>query len=197
MKRSLLMRAALALVVLAMLSALSGCRTTGPKKWWEFWKRPSPRMYPDDTVIPPQPDQAPLAPGQTGQAPAPGSLAEAAPDRTAMPTEAHELQTIYFDYDSSALSEDTKQRLDQNAEWIKTHTGVTVQVEGHCDERGSTEYNLNLGQRRADAVREHLVGRGIDAARLITISYGEERPIDPGHDEAAWSKNRRAQFLVY
>ena len=90
-----------------------------------------------------------------------------------------------------------QRRLEQNAAWIKSHPNVTIQIEGHCDARGSTGYNLGLGQKRADSVRESLVKLGVAADRLVTISYGSERPIDPGQNESAYAKNRRAQFLAY
>lgn len=108
-----------------------------------------------------------------------------------------ELQTIHFPYDSSRILPEQMAKLQQNAQWILQHPGITIQIEGHCDERGSVEYNINLGQRRADAVREELYRMGVDPAMLTTISYGEERPIDPGHTEEAWAKNRRVQFLMY
>jgi peptidoglycan-associated lipoprotein len=105
------------------------------------------------------------------------------------------LSTIYFAYDKSVLSSEAKQKLAQNAEWMKAHRKTTVQVEGHTDERGSVEYNLSLGERRAKSVKAYLVSLGVDAKHLTTISYGEEKPIVPGDNEAAWSKNRRANFV--
>lgn len=106
------------------------------------------------------------------------------------------LRTVYFAYDSAELSEETRAALRANAEWLNTNRGYRIRIEGHCDERGTVEYNLALGQRRADAAREYLVSLGVDAGRLATISYGEERPADPGHGEDAWSKNRRAEFVI-
>ena len=102
-----------------------------------------------------------------------------------------------FDFDKAVIRPEDIPLLDQAAEWLATHADVQVQIEGHCDERGTREYNLNLGQLRANAVKEYLATKGVDPNRLHTISYGEERPIDPGHTEDAWSKNRRVQFLVY
>lgn len=104
------------------------------------------------------------------------------------------LQTVYFDYDSSALRSDALQVLTQNADKIKQAPGIFVQIEGHCDERGTQDYNFALGEKRALSVRDHLIRLGVDGSRLITISYGEEDPVDPGHNEAAWAKNRRAEF---
>jgi len=107
-----------------------------------------------------------------------------------------QLENVYFDFDKSDLKPDARETLSRNAEWIKGHPTSKVQIEGHCDERGTEEYNLALGERRANAVKNYLVSLGIDADRLYTISYGEELPADPGHTEEAWAKNRRAHFLV-
>lgn len=104
------------------------------------------------------------------------------------------LQSVYFDFDSYALRPDALETLKVNAEKIKATPSVIIQIEGHCDERGTAEYNLALGERRALATREHLIRLGVSGDRLVTISYGEEDPADPGHDEAAWAKNRRCEF---
>lgn len=104
------------------------------------------------------------------------------------------LQKVYFDYDSSALRSDAIQTLSENAAKINQVPGVAIQIEGHCDERGTQDYNFALGEKRALSVREHLIKLGVDGNRLLTISYGEEDPADPGHSEAAWSKNRRCEF---
>ncbi len=106
-----------------------------------------------------------------------------------------ELRTVYFDYDSADLSEDTKAALAANGSWLLSHSDVQVQIEGHCDERGTDEYNLALGDKRAQAVSDFLVSYGVAPDRLTTISYGEEKPTDMGHDESAWAKNRRAEFM--
>ena len=89
------------------------------------------------------------------------------------------------------------EKLDNAIAWLESHPDVQILIEGHCDERGTREYNLNLGQRRANSVKEYLVGKGIDPNRLHTISYGEERPIELGMSESAYAQNRRVQFLVY
>lgn len=106
------------------------------------------------------------------------------------------LQTVYFDFNSSNLDSTTKQKLEENAEYLKSNPSVDVQIEGHADERGGRQYNLALGERRAKAVRDYLVALGVDSSRISTISYGSERPVAEGHDESAWSKNRRANFVV-
>jgi len=104
---------------------------------------------------------------------------------------------VYFDFDSSALSQKSRDTLAANADvLLKKQPGMKVLIEGHCDERGSAEYNLALGERRAKSALNYLVNLGVPAGRLSTISYGKEKPADPGHDEAAWSKNRRAEFLI-
>ena len=105
------------------------------------------------------------------------------------------IETVYFDFDSSDLTEEARSLLQANAECIQA-LGVDVVLEGHCDERGTEEYNLQLGERRANAVKKYLVSLGVDPSRLKTVSYGEERPADPGHDEAAWARNRRVEFVT-
>ncbi len=103
---------------------------------------------------------------------------------------------VLFDYNSFALSEEAKQLLEQKAQWMAQHPGVSVQIEGHCDERGTVAYNLALGERRANAVRQYMTALGIGDDRMTTISYGEEFPLDPGHHEEAWARNRRAHFAL-
>ena len=106
------------------------------------------------------------------------------------------LSTVYFDFDSSALSASTRETLDRNAQFLKENEAITVQIEGHCDERGGVQYNLALGEKRANAVKNYLAGLGITGKRVSTVSYGKERPVEFGHDEVAWSKNRRANFVI-
>jgi len=105
-------------------------------------------------------------------------------------------ENILFSFDSSVLSDQAQQILNSKADYLRANSGVTVTVEGHCDERGTEAYNIALGERRARSVKNFLVDLGISANRLKTISYGEERPIAMGQDEASWAKNRRAQFMV-
>jgi peptidoglycan-associated lipoprotein len=105
------------------------------------------------------------------------------------------LVTIHFEYDKSNLTAEAKKDLEGNAAWIKANGKSTVQIEGHCDERGTIEYNLALGERRAQAVKSYLVGLGVPADRMSVISYGEEKPLVSGSGDEAWSKNRRANFL--
>jgi peptidoglycan-associated lipoprotein len=103
---------------------------------------------------------------------------------------------VFFDFDESVLRPDAKVTLDNNIAWLKANSELRVIVEGHCDERGTNEYNLALGERRAKTVKEYLVAGGIVAERISTISYGEERPFVLGHDESAWKWNRRGHFVV-
>ena len=105
-------------------------------------------------------------------------------------------EDIYFDFDKSILTPAAQDNLMQKAEWLRENPDAMVTIEGHCDERGTNEYNLALGDRRAESARAFLVDLGIDASRLTTISYGEERPVDPRQNEEAWAKNRRGHFVV-
>jgi peptidoglycan-associated lipoprotein len=111
-------------------------------------------------------------------------------------TEGGPLEDIHFDLNSSALGDAARETLGQHANWLKAHAGVRVTVEGHCDERGTVEYNLALGEQRAKATKEFLVSLGVAAGRLRTVSFGKEKPVDPGSNEAAWARNRRAHFVV-
>ena len=105
-------------------------------------------------------------------------------------------QNIHFEFDSAQLSSMAKQLIEEKAEWLGANSGVAVIVEGHCDERGTTDYNIALGERRAIVVKNYLVNLGISGSRLTTVSFGEEKPLDPAVNEAAYRKNRRAQFVI-
>jgi peptidoglycan-associated lipoprotein len=119
-------------------------------------------------------------------------------ERRAQMARAQEVLTsvVYFEYDSDRLTAETEERLQMKASILRANPTMQLRVEGHADERGSTEYNLALGQRRSEAVRTFLAGYGIPATRLGTISYGKERPAVPGSTETAWARNRRAEFVV-
>jgi peptidoglycan-associated lipoprotein len=106
------------------------------------------------------------------------------------------LADIRFDFDSAMLSESSRGTLEGHADWLRGYPTVTILIEGHCDERGTVEYNLALGERRAAAAMEYLVSLGIPMNRLKTISYGKEFPLDSGHTEDAWARNRRAHFQI-
>jgi peptidoglycan-associated lipoprotein len=106
------------------------------------------------------------------------------------------LKTIYFDFDKYDIRPGDAKTLDGDAAWLKTKADNLVLIEGHCDERGTNEYNLALGERRAKATRDYLVSAGIDGSRITVISYGEERPACSDRTESCWAQNRRAHFLV-
>ena len=106
------------------------------------------------------------------------------------------LKDIYFAFDSYKIDASAKATLASNAEWLKANDSSSVQVEGHCDERGTNEYNMVLGANRARAAADSLRSMGIPAKSISTVSYGEELPLDPAHNEAAWAKNRRDHFKV-
>ncbi|MDB6020407.1 MAG: Minor outer membrane protein Omp16 [Pedosphaera sp.] len=124
----------------------------------------------------------PLGPGHTGWNADPSSPLQA--------------QTIYFDYDKASIKSAEQSKLQDVANYMKGHAEVALKVEGNCDERGTEEYNRSLGERRALAAREYLINLGVDSSRIDTISYGEDKAAVQGHDEAAWSKNRRDDFVV-
>jgi peptidoglycan-associated lipoprotein len=171
----------LALIALAAVS-LAACAS-----------RPKP-MGPAATAATPPPSaapytpppQAPVAESPTG-APAPGSVRD-------FVINAGDL--VYFDYNSSGLRDDARPVLDAQAAWLNRYPEVRVRVEGNCDERGTREYNFGLGASRANTVKEYLVSHGVTAARIDTVSYGKEKPIDPGDNEAAWAKNRNAHTAI-
>ena len=106
------------------------------------------------------------------------------------------LVDIHFDFDKYNLTSEDRAILKKDAAWLAKHEKINIIIEGNCDERGTTEYNLALGQRRAEEAMKYLVELGIDKNRIKTISYGKERPLDPGHSEGAWAKNRRDDFVI-
>ncbi len=103
---------------------------------------------------------------------------------------------VYFDFDASTIRDDAKEALDRKVALLRANPDVRLRIEGNTDERGSEEYNLALGMRRAEASKQYIVGFGIEDRRLATMSNGEDKPVDPGHDEDAWAKNRRDDFIV-
>jgi peptidoglycan-associated lipoprotein len=124
----------------------------------------------------------------------PAPAAPAAP--AAAPAAPSPLKDAFFDFDKSAIKDDQKAALNDNVAWLKANAGAKVLIEGHCDERGTVEYNLGLGERRAKAVKDYLIAAGVAADRLSIISYGKERPFVLGHDESAWKWNRRGHFVL-
>jgi peptidoglycan-associated lipoprotein len=162
---------------------------------------------------PTPPPAPPPAPPPTAPAPPPPPPPKPAPPPPAAPPPLTEdqifaqktvdqlnaerpLADVLFDYDSATLRDDGRSAASRNADYLKRWQSVRITVEGHADSRGTSEYNLALGERRALAARDYLVSLGIPATRVRKVSYGKEFPFDPGHDEAAWANNRRAQFVV-
>lgn len=142
-------------------------------------------------------EKAPAVKGFSVGEPVLEGSAKAAPAATAVAVparELYELADIRFDFDKFNLKDEARATLKNHAEWLNKNKDVMVVVEGHCDERGTAEYNLALGERRANAATKFLVDMGIDAKRIKTLSYGEELPLDKGHTEDAWARNRRAHF---
>ena len=137
------------------------------------------------------------ASGPVEAAPAPAPISERQPSGADLLAQAQSaLKDVFFDYDKYNIRPDARETLKANYQVLKGVADVQVQIEGHCDDRGTVEYNLALGQRRADSAKEYLVSLGMGAGQISTISYGEERPVDPGQDEAAWAKNRRAHIVI-
>jgi len=105
------------------------------------------------------------------------------------------LGDVFYDFDKSEIRNDAIQQLKINANWMQANSGRNVLIEGHCDERGTNEYNMALGERRANSAKNYIVNLGVAPSRMKTISYGEERPFATGHDEASWAQNRRSHFV--
>ena len=153
---------------------------------------------PPDVIIPPHEDVKPVQPTEdfvqrtveTEQLPA--NLEEL----NRVVQESGAVQDAFFNYDEAALSSEAQAALTNSANWLKKHSGYSLLVEGHCDERGTEQYNLALGDRRANTAKEFLATLGIDSSRIRTVSYGEERPFDTGHDDSAFAKNRRAHLVI-
>ncbi|MCX6601144.1 MAG: peptidoglycan-associated lipoprotein Pal [bacterium] len=163
----------IAVLVIALAVAVTGCK----------------KKMPPEAPPPPPPKVEEVAP------PAPDTTGQAAREQQAnMDADRARIVTVYFEYDKSEVRADQRDRIATNAEIFRRWTDWRLSIEGNCDERGTVEYNLALGERRAMAAKQALVAAGIEAARVSTVSYGEERPADPGHDETAWAKNRRAEF---
>jgi peptidoglycan-associated lipoprotein len=154
---------------------------------------PAPSALPPDTTTPAVAPEEPEQPEQqkvaatmpTPERPAPKDFGPVA-----------EVKAIHFDFDKSNIRPEDASILDANAEWLKAREDMLVIIEGHCDERGTNEHNLALGERRAQAAMQYLVGKGIQAGRISIVSYGEERPLCSDKTEQCWSENRRAQFVI-
>jgi peptidoglycan-associated lipoprotein len=187
------MRTSNLLISLVFVIGLVGC---SKKPRQPATQAPAPAITPA-----PEPETAP---------PAPESYRPSTEDRLARVEESEDilsqsleninaqspLTDIPFDYDSAALSSRARSLLESHSRWLLRYPSVTVLIEGHCDERGTVQYNLALGERRADATYNYLVGLGISETRVKKISYGKEFPTDQGHNAAAWARNRRGHFVI-
>ena len=165
-----------ALVVLFLVSGIIGCSTTPPATQESMVEQADMSQQADAKAA-----------TDTGQDTMKSEQVPSHVDMAAM-------KNIYFDFDKFTLSADARKTLADNAEYLKANSGTQVVIEGHCDERGSDEYNLALGESRALAAKNYLVSLGISANQLSVISYGEEKPAAMGSNEEAWAKNRRAEF---
>jgi peptidoglycan-associated lipoprotein len=177
----------LGLFLAAGLLVTAGCCTKKPAP------APAPEVKAEPTPTPapvPVPTEAPIV------APVAEPVAEALPADLAELNKKGYLKDVFFDYDQYDIRADQRDAMAADAEWMKKWPTVKIQIEGHCDERGSNKYNMALGDKRANAARDFLVSLGIDATRITTLSYGEERPFVEGQTEGAWSQNRRGHFVV-
>ncbi len=190
------------LTLVLALGLAAGCATkqaagpeTAPAVGGEPAAAPTPPPPPAPEPTPaPAPEQAPSIEGGVPTGDMSGTSAVgAAPQAAATVSEAVD---VFFAFDDFSLTPEAKDILSKDAEYLKAFPAVRLKVEGHCDERGTSEYNLGLGERRAASARSYLVSLGIDGKRLETVSFGKEKPFDLGHTEEAWSKNRRAHFVV-
>jgi peptidoglycan-associated lipoprotein len=190
------------LILLVSIVAVSflaaGCSKKAVMKE-EVAGKPMPAVEAKKMEPPPPPPAPPKVEAAPAPAPAPPPpprpKVEAAPPRAVAPIDLVGLR-IQYAFDDYSLSSKAKENLEKLAAWMKQADGAKIQVEGHACEVGTNEYNLALGERRANSAKTYLEGLGITSGRLSTISYGEERPLDPGHTEAARSKNRRAEFVM-
>jgi peptidoglycan-associated lipoprotein len=176
-------------LVLLLLLTASACRRNQPPV-----ARPTPPAPPPPAAVTRPPD--PPAPMREPVPPEPlpsDSVASRSLDDLNRDSP---LQPVFFDYDSSEINDAARATLQASAAVLKKYPSWVVTIEGHCDERGTAEYNLALGERRAVAARAYLLSLGLDANRLRTVSYGSEFPFDPNHEETAWSRNRRAHFVI-
>lgn len=181
-------RTTLAIATLALAILMPACRTKKPEP-------PPPVPTPAVQAQQPTTDVAPRPQGEVRDA-TPDPLAGDIVAVNDYVTRNGLLGDVYFDFDKAELTEESRTRLARNADWLRSHPEFEVRIEGHCDERGTNEYNLALGERRAAAAREYLTSLGVAARNLTTLSYGEERPQCSDSTEGCWSRNRRAHFLI-
>jgi peptidoglycan-associated lipoprotein len=175
-------------IVFLLLAGVTACRRNQPPV-----ARPTPPAPPSATEARP-PD--PPAPMREPVPPEPLPADDVAGRSLDDLNRDSPLRPVFFEYDSSEISDSGRAVLQANAAVLKKYPSWAITIEGHCDERGTAEYNLALGERRAVAARTYLLSLGIDAGRLRTVSYGSEFPFDPGHNESAWNRNRRAHFVI-
>jgi len=181
---------AAAAVALVLALAVAGCGKKHPPVARPIPPPPPPAETP---VTPPSEPAPPVAETPTPAPVAEDSVAAGSLDEI---NKNSPLKPVFFGLDQSEIDQAGQQALANNADLLKRYPTWLISIEGHCDERGTAEYNLALGERRAVAARNYLVSLGISADRVKTVSYGKEFPFDPGHSEDAWSKNRRAHFVV-
>ena len=187
MKKTLMTvtRALALLGAFALALSLGACAKQPPKNAVEARPTATPIPAPAETRVTPPP---PAPREDVVASPIAGSIAE-------LNSKGY-LNAAYFDYDKADLRDDARGTLAGNADWLKKFPSVQVLIEGHCDERGTSAYNLALGDRRANAARDYLASLGVDATRMKTVSYGKERPGCTESTEACWQKNRRAAFVI-
>ena len=176
----------LAFLLTGALGLAVACKPKPPKTTGEAKPATEEPGRPPETRVPPPQSSTP--PGDVGSSELPADVA-------AINARGY-LKDAFFDYDKADLRDDARTALAANAEWLKKYRSVQFLIEGHCDERGTSEYNLALGDRRANAAKEYLVSLGVDASRVKTVSYGKERPFCSQSTEDCWQQNRRAHFLV-
>lgn len=155
----------------------------------------STEVVPEETMTTEAPTNKDLADGTVKESPVETASLEDT-DLARLAEEVRKLYTVHFDFDKYNIRSEDAELLKRNAKWLRANTGARIRIEGHADERGETEYNLALGDKRARSVKDFLISLGVDGSRLKIISYGEERPAIQGHNESAWSKNRRAEFRL-
>jgi peptidoglycan-associated lipoprotein len=185
-------RAAAVMAALVLVAGCGGSKrkpavTTDPARPVAPAARPMPEATPLPEPMEPGPEVQPL--------PEDGSRLEdfSVSDPSG---EGGPLEDVHFAYDQAQLGDQARAILERHALWLQNHRSAKVAVEGHCDERGTVDYNLALGEQRARAARDYLVSLGVAGDRLTSVSYGKEKPLDPASNEAAWAKNRRAHFMV-
>ena len=185
----------LAVIALALVPACKHTKTVTPQPQ-PVVEAPAPTV-----ATPPAPTQVPAPTDFVKTDTQPAVTEEPLPqnleDLNRVAQERGFIRDAFFGFDESTLSADAQSALSASAKWLSGEgRAYNVLIEGHCDERGTEQYNLALGDKRANVAKEYLQTLGVDAARIRTVSYGEERPFDPGHDESAWAKNRRAHLVL-